>query len=263
MSSRRIIRSRRFASGLVGPSPVWWANFEASNVTKTTTISQTNNLGSLGSAEALTQGTALRQPLWTDNGAPSGTMDIADFDPDGVNLKSMTRTPTSAYFGLNGYTVFLVFNRVSSTGQWTLFTHNNGSLRGGWALQVTPGAAGRSFQARTSAGTVKSITFGTYTLNTWEIWTIKNWGGGSDDVASDAYFKTRVNGTEVAWAVLSGGPWFWIPTGSFATSLNTSTITAGNRTLYGDARAYDRVLSDVECLTIERQLGALYGITVA
>lgn len=244
------------------PTPAFQVNFEAENVTKTTTISQANNIGTLGLVESLSQGTAGRRPLWTDNGAPSGTMDIADFDPDGVNLKSMTRTPTAAYFGLNGYTVFLVFNRVSSTTQWTLFTHNDGALRGGWALQVTPGAAGRAFQARTSAGVVKSITFGTYTLNTWEIWTVKNWGGGGNDVASDAYFKTRVNGVDVAWSVASGGPWFWVPNSTYATLMNTSTITAGNRTLYGDARAYDRVLSDGECLAIERQLGTLYGISV-
>lgn len=250
-----------FGGGGVTPSPVISFNVENGNFTDAGAgaISAWVNLANPGTNN-LAQGISARRPVWTDNGAPSGAADIMTCASDGVNPKQGTVVPASALFGLAGYTVFVVVNKSANTGVTTgVCLYNTGAVRGGWQLEHA--GLVRSFQARTSGGTVKSVTFGTATLNTWEIWTIKNWGGGSDDVDSSANFKTRVNGAEVAWTVGTGGPWFWIPT-SHSLTWGPPAATAGNDLKTASYRAYASYLSDGECLAIERQLGALYGISV-
>ena len=243
--------------GVVVPNPVWKFDFQAANVSKggTDLISQVNE--QISGVDNATQATEARKPLWTSNGAPSGTRDIALFAPDGANLKTLSRTPAAAPFDATGYTVFCVFNRVlAATGAWNTWLYNTGAARGGWALQTTSGANGRKFEARTSAGTVKSATYGTYTLDTWECHTIRNYGGGANDVASDTWFDTRVNGAQVAW---TGTPWFWIPT-SHAMTFGQAATTALNDLKIGAARMYLGLLSDAQCAAVEAELMSAYGL---
>lgn len=204
----------------------------------------------------LANGVTARRPLWVDNAAPSGTADVVRFTVDGVNIKTLTATPPSAPFGLNGYTLFFVFNRTAGSTTHVLWFYHPGNIRGGWQLEFSSNL--RSFQARTSAGVVKSLTFGTYTANTPEIWTVRNWGGGSDDVDSTTWFDVRVNGTTVA---ITGNPWFFIPTGH-SMSLGNTTATAGPVIDFMEARMTNSYLSTSDCSTVERELGATYGITV-
>ncbi len=219
-------------------------------------VSSVTNQGSL--SLSIAQGTGSRQPLWVDNGSPNTSLDTIACDVDGANIKTLQATPASALFtAAAGYTVFLVFKRAAGSTTHALAYYNTGAARGGWQLEFSSNL--RSFQARTSTGTVKSFTFGTYTADTWEIWTIRNWGGGSDDVDSTTWCEARVNGTVTA---LTGNPWFWVPT-THALLLGNPTATAGPTLRFAEYRAYSQYLSAPQCLAIERQLGALYGITVA
>lgn len=256
--SRRAIRGRRFTGGVPPLQPVIRYNFDAANLSKDggNLVASVTDLGRTGLT--ISQGTPARKPLWIDNGSPNSLLDTIACDVDGVNIKTLQATPSAALFGAaQGYTVFLVFNRTAGSTTHSLAYYNTGAARGGWQLEFSSNL--RSFQARTSAGTVKSFTFGTYTANTWEIWTIRNWGGGSDDVDSTTWCEARVNGTVTA---ITGSPWFWVPT-THAVLLGNPTATAGPTLRFAEYRAYSQYLTAPQCLDIERQLGTLYGITVA
>lgn len=259
MSMRRNTGRARRGGGMVDgfPPKSLDYNFDVANVTKdgSDIISQVVDLS--GNARHLTNGVSARRPLWVNNADPSATQDIGRFAPDGVNIKSMTNSPGAALFTLTGYTVFLALNRTAGAAAHALFYYNTGAARGGWSLEIS-GTATRQFNARTSAGVVKGCTFGSYTNNTPEIWTIRN-KADADDTDSSAYFSTRVNGAAVAY---TGSPWFWIPT-THSIFIGNATATAGPVVDKYAARAYAGYLTDAQCLTVERELGATYGITVA
>lgn len=248
-------RGRRTGGSVAGQAYMFDFDFQAANLSKTggnLITSVTNQRGALG---AIVQGNGARQPLWVNNGDPTGTRDVARFTPDGTNFKQLTNTPAAALFGLAGYTVFLVLNRTAGAAAHLLCQYNNGAVRGGWSLEFS-GTTTRNFQARTSAGTVKTATFGTYTNGTPEIWTVRNVGANDSD--SSALFSTRVNGAAVAW---TGSPWFWIPT-AHAFNVGITASAAGPDLLVMAHRGIASYLTDEECLAHERELGARYGIAV-
>lgn len=244
------------ATGL--PTPTLRNTFEAANLTKdgSNNISSLSELGSVGGA--LTEGITARQPLWVNAANPNGALPIMRQTPDGTNIKRITNAAVAsdAFTSASGFTILIVTRVTLSGGSSTdpVWYYNNGAVRGGWLLEIQ--SSTRTCQARTSAGVVKSATFGAYTTNTWEMWTLRNWGGGSNDVDSAAWFKARVNGNSVA---VGGTPWFWVPTTRIE-AFGGSSAVAGPVREVAECVCYPSYLSDSQCAQAEAILNARHGV---
>lgn len=265
--NRRLGRSRRWAPTNTGAVPVLSYNYELANVVKDggNNIDTLLNLGSAGSSLNLAQSTANRKPAWVDNGAPGAATDAGDHLSDGTSARYVQVSPAAAQFGVGGYTIFFAFKKIASTAATTVFAHCNSiaQLRGGWNLNCGSGANGRYFETRSSAGAFHGSYFGSYTLNTPEIWTAKVYANGSDDADASANLRLRVNGTQQGTTIAAGtGAWLWVPTSTWVVQIGSTSVSANTLRVY-EARMYRGVLTDAQCLDIERSIGARHGITVA
>ena len=233
-------------------------NFEAANVTKVggNLIATVNDLSGVG--RHLTQATDARKMLWVDNGSPNSLLDIGRSTPDGTDGEFESRTDApglgAAFTAASGYTAYVVFKRTAGSIFHPLFIHNNNAVRGGWQLEFNSGT--RQMQARTSAGTAKTVTFGAYSNGTLERWIVRNYGGGSDDVASDTWFKVAINGVNTAW---SGNPWFWVPITTFLTLIGNNVVTSGPVVEFCEAGSFAAYLSDQQVALLDSQLQVAYG----
>lgn len=269
MSRRLTGRGRRFAGSPLAPVLMLDHGFDVANVTKngSNQISQVNDLS--GNGNHMTQGTAARMIVWVDNGDASGTQDVGLIDTTASFIQEVKSTSTS-FFGLGGYTLFIIGKRVSggavnTNAEWDLY--RDSSSQGGYLVGVrgTSAAGTRVCEMRSDAGSTFTVGFGSYTADTWELWTVRNWGGGANDVNSAAYFDTRVNGATVAWSMIGGAnPHFFIPAGASQSAILGTTSTGGTPvSRVARRRLYSGYMTVDQCRVVEEELAALYGITLA
>lgn len=265
--SRRNVRSRRFASGLPFPSPILRYDPAAANVTKdgSDLVGTWNDLSA--NALHLTQGTGANKEKWISNGAPGGAYDVFEDDCAAATLKRTLKSssvPTTLLSAAVGYTLFVVTKHVSAGSaavNHSVFSYASNVGRGGWLLahRGVAGAAVRRFECRKiSDGSIMSVDAGTPAADTWEIWAVSVVSSTLTDDTT-ATITWEVNGAAVA---TSGSPWFGIPSPTPSIIAGVGTATGSPVLRHGHLECYP-LLNANQRATRARQLGALYGITVA